>query len=64
MTNIYLINTKISVNLFHQILSFIENEAIKIQKKNELISFSLSNKNFLEGHKFRIKLLESLKKKN
>ena len=41
----------------------IENEAIKIQKKNELISFSLSNKNFLEGHKFRIKLLESLKKK-
>ena len=24
----------------------IENEAIKIQKKNELISFSLSNKNF------------------
>ncbi len=42
----------------------IEDEAIKIHQKNKLISFSLSDKNFLEGHKFRVKILKKLKKKS
>lgn len=42
----------------------IENESIKLHQKKNLVSFSLSDKNFLEGHKFRMQLLKNLKKTN
>jgi hypothetical protein len=40
----------------------IENEAIRIHNKKKLVSFSLSEKNFLEGHKFRMHAMNQLKK--